>query len=194
MMIDGGPRMSDSRLEDDTQPYSAPTTTQTRTLEQKRALLRRALQQTPNDPRLLAVLRETLTPSIIARAAERGVFIAYARADEIFAFELDNDLRERGLRVWMDAVDIAPQADWRRAVVSALHDCGVLLMVLSPAAVEDNDVVNEWQYFNNAGKVIVPLLVETCDFSRFRLLVDVFDFRRDKRSATLQLTRLLKGE
>ncbi|MCS6837125.1 MAG: toll/interleukin-1 receptor domain-containing protein [Anaerolineae bacterium] len=186
--------MSDSRLEDDTQPYSAPTTTQTRTLEQKRALLRRALQQSPNDPRLLATLRETLTPSIIARAAERGVFIAYARADEIFAFELDNDLRECGVRVWMDAIDIAPQADWRRAVVSALHDCGVLLMVLSPAAVEDNDVVNEWQYFNNAGKVIVPVLVEACDFSRFRLAVDVFDFSRDKRSALLQLTRLLKGE
>lgn len=186
--------MSDSRLEDDTQPYSALTSTQTRTLEQKRALLRRALQRNPSDLRLLAAMRETLTPPIIARAAERGVFIAYARADEIFAFELDNDLRECGLRVWMDAIDIAPQADWRRAVISALHDCGVLLMVLSPSGVEDNDVVNEWQYFNNAGKVIVPILVETCDFSRFRLLVEAVDFRRDRRSALLQLIRLLKGE
>ncbi|MCU0514325.1 MAG: toll/interleukin-1 receptor domain-containing protein, partial [Anaerolineae bacterium] len=118
-----------SRLSTATGSYAA-ISTQTRTIEQKRAMLRKAQLSRPDDPRIQQALLETLSPLLIKKAAARGVFVCYHRADEIFALDMDTGLRAAGVRVWMDTIDMAEGADWRSEVLNALRTCGVMLLVL----------------------------------------------------------------
>lgn len=182
-----------SRFGTSTGSYPA-ISTQTRTVEQKRSMLRKALVSRPNDPRIREALQETLTPPFIQRAAGRGVFISYHRSDEIFALDLDTGLRNAGVRVWMDTIDIAEGADWRTQVIAALRGCGAMLLILSKEMVTDTEAANEYQYFVDTGKIVIPALFETCDFGRFNLAIPPVDFRRDSEMAMRQLIRMLTPE
>ena len=119
------------------------------------------------------------------------MFISYHRSDEIFALELDNGLRSVGVPVWLDTIDVSDDADWRNEVVTALRSCGVMLLILSKSWVEDDDVANEYQFFVDTGKIILPILSETCDYERINLLLPPVDFRRDREVGLRQLVKLL---
>src|SRR5687768_4080119 len=101
-----------SRFGTSTGSYPA-ISTQTRTIEQKRSMLRKAMLTRPDDPRISAALLDTLAPIYIKKAASRGVFISYHRSEEVFALDLDTGIRSAGVRVWMDTIDVADEADWR---------------------------------------------------------------------------------
>jgi hypothetical protein len=168
--------------------------THTRTMEQKRSMLRKALVTRPDDPRIRQALLETLNPAYIKRSAGRGVFISYHRADEIFALELDNGLRTASVPVWLDTIDVSDGADWRNEVVAALRTCGLMLLILSKSWVEDDDVATEYQFFVDTGKIVLPILSEACDYSKINLLLSPVDFRRDRESGLRQLIKLLSQE
>lgn len=180
--------MPDMRRTTGTYPV---TSTQTRTIEQKRTMLRKAIVTRPDDLRLQEALAETLAPTHVQRAAARGVFMSYHRADELFTLELDNDLRNAGVRVWMDTIDVPAGADWRSEVVAALRGCGIMLLILSQAWLDDEDAATEHQFFLDTGKIVIPVLTETCDISRLTLAVPPVDFRRDRELGVRQLVRLL---
>lgn len=169
------------------------TNTQTSTIEQKRAMLRKAMLKHPMDARFEHALMATLTPALIQRAAKRGVFISYHRNDEVFALELDTQLRQANINVWMDAIDVPEGADWRTEVITALRNCGVLLLILSPDALTDADILNEQRYFADTGKIIVPVLHQTCDLTSVDLSVPPVDFRQQPERGLIRLVRLLTG-
>ena len=56
------------------------------------------------------------------------VFISYARKDADFALKLGRDLREKGIPIWLDQLDILPGQRWDRAVEQALESCARLLV------------------------------------------------------------------
>src|SRR5262245_13208683 len=111
-------------------------------IESRRAILRQALNKTPEDGRVQDALKQLLQPPLIRRAAKRGVFICYSRDDELFALDLTTDLREGGVRAFMDEIDIPDDLsqEWGQVVGTALRGCGVLVLVLSPAALHDAEV------------------------------------------------------
>jgi hypothetical protein len=89
-------------------------------------------------------------------------FLSYARADAEFVLRLAKDLREGGAGVWIDQLDIAPGQRWDRAVEDALAKCAQLLVILSPAAVESTNVMDEVSLALEDGKTVVPVLHREC--------------------------------
>jgi TIR domain len=95
-------------------------------------------------------------------------FLSYARADAEFVLRLAKDLRAGGAGVWVDQLDIAPGQRWDRAVEDALAKCLQLVVILSPAAVESTNVMDEVSLALEDGKTVVPVLHRQCKIP-FRL-------------------------
>ncbi len=97
------------------------------------------------------------------------LFISYARADGEFALRLAQDLREAGIAIWLDQLDIPSGARWDSAIQQALDSCASMLVILSPDSVSSENVLDEIGFALHKKKHIVPVLYRTCDIP-FRLL------------------------
>jgi len=96
------------------------------------------------------------------------VFFSYSRVDSEFVLRLAKDLRSDGVNLWIDQLDIAAGDRWDRAVEDALGAAPCLLVVLSPASVESQNVMDEVSLAFDEGKRIVPVLASACTIP-FRL-------------------------
>ncbi len=95
-------------------------------------------------------------------------FFSYSREDSEFALRLANDLRAAGSAVWIDQLDIGPGERWDRVVQSALENCPSVLVILSPASVNSNNVLDEVSFALDQQKTLIPVLYRNCDIP-FRL-------------------------
>jgi hypothetical protein len=105
------------------------------------------------------------------------IFISYSREDAEFARQLATDLTRRGASIWIDVDDIPPGMNWSTAVQEGLDTCDAMILILSPASVKSPDVQDEWQYFMDQKKPLIPVLLEptTVQFQLNRLQrVDFF--------------------
>jgi C1A family cysteine protease len=91
------------------------------------------------------------------------IFISYAREDSEFALRLARDLRSKGVNIWLDQLDIPPGVRWDRAIEQALRTCDRLLIILSPASVASENVLDEVDFAFNRKKRIVPILYRPCE-------------------------------
>jgi TIR domain len=96
------------------------------------------------------------------------IFICYARVDQQFALHLVGDLVEYDLRIWMDVRSIPHGANWDMEVQKGLDSSDLMLVLLTPASAASQNVADEWSYFVEKNKAIMPLLVEPCEVP-FRL-------------------------
>ena len=103
-------------------------------------------------------------------------FICDAREDSDFALKVTEDLKGRGIPVWLDKWNIAPGTDWDRAIEESLRTCANVVIVLSPAAVASNEVRGELRTALNGEKFIVPLLYQPCDTPRQIQHLQYIDF------------------
>ncbi len=163
------------------------------TLEIRRAQLCQALLQKPEEEKYHRALRKTYKPQVIAEAAQRGIFISYSPADDLVALQLDDDLREAGLSVWMDVVSVSPQDDWTKVVEDALDRCGVMLALFSSHYVSDMSALAEWKTFFDKGKIILPIKIETYPLEPQYTLIPPLDMRAEYPSRLRKLVRLLGG-
>lgn len=107
---------------------------------------------------------------------ELSVFLSYSRDDANFAWDVALTLRELGIDLWMDQLDIAPGEHWDRAIHAALKECTHMLVVHSSSSFTSNNVWDEWSYFLNRRKPVVPLIIEPVELP-FRLeRVQYIDF------------------
>ena len=119
------------------------------------------------------------------------VFICYSRSDKQFAAQLAEDLSEYELTVWMDVRSIPTGANWDAEVQKGLDHSDVLLVLLSPAASASQNVADEWSYFIEHNKTIVPLLIVPGEVP-FRLSRrQRVDFTGDYRAGFQQLIKAL---
>lgn len=162
-----------------------------RSVENKRIALRNALSQRPDDPRLQQVLEQLTNPQQVQRAIVRGIFINYTRSDEVFALELAMNLQDAGMITWMDIMDIQDDADWRNEVKTAMDRCGLMISVMSPEALLDEETVAERKTFMEMGKLILPVISERCDMTRFDFWLKPIDFSRDFNLGWNILKRML---
>ncbi|MBZ0302318.1 MAG: toll/interleukin-1 receptor domain-containing protein [Anaerolineae bacterium] len=158
---------------------------------EKRAALRQALSLQPTHSGVREALRRLMSPAHIRRAAHSGVFISYARADELFAVDLIEGLRASGINAWLDMTEININTTWHSSVARALTECGVMLLILSPEAIESGSLQTEQQWFIDTGKIIVPVLHKTCDYEALDLMGPTVDFRHDPQAGLRQLLQLL---
>jgi hypothetical protein len=148
-------------------------------IEAKRAALWQAQRLRPADARVRQALKTLLGAPQVRRAARSGVFISYARADDLFAITLTESLRAAGLEVWLDITDMTDDTTWHSAIFKALRRSGVMLVLLSPAAVESDDMRVEREWFHKQGKIVLPVLYRDCDYLVDSFLLPPLDFRDD---------------
>ena len=160
--------------------------------EFKRAALRRVVALRPDDAQLKAALKRLLTPAHIQAAARTGVFIGYTRADELLAVDLHDSLHENGLPAWMDMTEIGLDTTWFGAVQKALHQCGLMLLVVSPDALRSEELRYEMEWFIETGKIVVPVLRHTAPLESLGLLCTPVDFRAGYGDGLHHLLSLLK--
>jgi len=95
-------------------------------------------------------------------------FFSYAHEDAEFALRLAKDMRAGGAAVWIDRLDIKPGQRWDRAIEDALAKCPQLLVILSPAAIESTNVMDEVSLALEEGKTVLPVVHRQCKIP-FRL-------------------------
>lgn len=105
------------------------------TSEYQRSALRQAMRSHPNDSSLQQAMSMLSTQKQIQLAAQAGVFINYAPADEIMALNLAIDLNDVKIPVWLDVLEVShPSGDWHKEVFLGLKTCGLMVTLLSPTA------------------------------------------------------------
>jgi hypothetical protein len=151
------------------------------------------MQKRPDDPRLRDTLKHLLQAYYVRRAAKQGVFICYARDDELFALDLTTDLRKAGVKAFMDEIDIdiTMELEWGQAIGKAMRICGVLLLVLSPDAIHDAEVQGERIYFLNHGKIVIPVTARECTTHGLEMFIQPIDFENDYQTGLQELLQLL---
>jgi TIR domain len=117
---------------------------------------------------------------MIAPSSERPkVFVSYARSDSQFVLKLARDLREAGANLWVDQFDIPLGARWDRSVQAALNACPGFLVILSPSAVDSENVMDEVSFALSKNKKIVPVLYQNCDIPLRLTRLQYIDFTVD---------------
>ncbi len=168
------------------------STTQQRyqTIEQKRAVLYRTLLKNPSDRRVRDALLQLSSPQQIRQAARDGIFISYARADELFALDLALDLGMNGLGTWLDALEVELAEDWKGSVADAMGRCGLMLAVMTPASLAEIHTRDERHNFMMRGKIALPVVYRD-DAKDALNAVPPVDFRYNYRFGLQTLMRLL---
>lgn len=88
------------------------------------------------------------------------IFISYSRQYELFARELAASLSNLGADVWIDVEDIPAGMKWSSAIQQGLDICDVMLVVITPESMASRNVEDEWQYYLDEKKPIIPILLE----------------------------------
>jgi serine/threonine protein kinase len=107
---------------------------------------------------------EDMTRAFYSGQSEIGgtVFISYARKEREYVHALAQRLRSIGIKLWTDQ-DIQPGANWDRSVEEALKDTECMLVIMSPTAVQSENVQDEWSYFLEEGKPVYPFIYQSCE-------------------------------
>ncbi|MFA4902899.1 MAG: TIR domain-containing protein [Desulfobaccales bacterium] len=122
---------------------------------------------------------------------ELKYFFSYARKDSEFVLKLAKELRDVGVNLWLDQLDILGGQRWDREVEEALKTSRGMIAVLSPESVASNNVMNEVSYALEEGRLVVPILLHPCDKpSRLRRLQHI-DFTAGYDTGFSQLLRAL---
>lgn len=96
------------------------------------------------------------------------IFISYSRADKAFALRLGNGLKESGFKIWLDVLNIPHGTNWDLEVQRGLETSDTMVVLLSPTASASDNVKDEWHYFIEKKRRIIPLMIQPNDVP-FRL-------------------------
>lgn len=122
------------------------------------------------------------------------IFFSYSRKDTEFVLKLAKDLRDAGVDLWLDQLDIEPGTHWDNSIEAALNAAPTMLFIMSPDSVMSHNVMDEVSYALEGGKRVIPVLHKTCNVP-FRLRrVQFLDFTRDYNIAFALLLEAIKKE
>jgi WD40 repeat protein len=91
------------------------------------------------------------------------VFLSYSRKDQPFALRLASALEAADWRVWVDAQDIPPAAEWRGELAAGIRAAHTFVFVLSPDSVGSEVCLWELAQAVALGKRLVPLVSRPID-------------------------------
>ncbi|MFI5959167.1 toll/interleukin-1 receptor domain-containing protein [Cryptosporangium sp. NPDC051539] len=91
----------------------------------------------------------------------RLFFISYSRSDRSYVEKLAAHLEDAAVPVWWDFQLIVGER-FSTVIQSRIEACAGLIVVLSPAAVGSDWVMDELEYALDLRKVVFPLLLEEC--------------------------------
>src|SRR6267154_5913009 len=97
--------------------------------------------------------------------ASRTVFLSYASHDTEIANTVCRELESCGIRCWIAPRDVAPGALCADAIVRAINESKVLLIVLSQSAVASSHVGREVERAASKHKQIIALRIDAAPLS-----------------------------
>jgi hypothetical protein len=118
-------------------------------------------------------------------------FVSYSRNDEDFALRFAKDLKTANASIWMDQLELIPGDRWDRHVQDALQRASIVLVILSPSAVDSENVLDEVSFAIDEKKTIIPVLYRDCTVPLRLHRLQYVDFRSNYPDRLQQvLTRL----
>jgi len=87
-------------------------------------------------------------------------FISHSAQDKTIADAACATLEKMGIRCWIAPRDIPAGSEWAGAIVDAIDNCQVLVLILSSHANSSSQVHREIERGVNKGKPIIPFRVE----------------------------------
>jgi hypothetical protein len=94
------------------------------------------------------------------------VFISYSNKDKKVADGICHGLETRGLRCWIAPRDVMPGQNWGSALVDAIENTKVVVLVFSSNANSSAQVYREMERAVSDGKPIIPVRIEDIAPSR----------------------------
>ena len=88
------------------------------------------------------------------------VFISHSSKDREVAEAARDRIETAGYRCWMAPRDIVPGQDYGEAIVGAIRESRIFLLVFSSASVDSAQVRRETERAANAGLAIIPFRIE----------------------------------
>ncbi len=129
----------------------------------------------------------------MAEKNQPTAFLSYAREDAEFALKLARDLRSAQASVWIDQLDITAGMRWDQAIETAMEACACFMVVLSPDAVDSDNVMDELAFALEERKTIIPVLLRPCKIP-FRLRrIQYVDFTGDYDASLKSLAGVLNA-
>lgn len=88
------------------------------------------------------------------------VFISHSSKDKPYADAVCASLESRGIRCWIAPRDVLPGKSWSEAIVEAVEECGVFLLILTSNSNSSKQTINEVDIAVNHNKTIIPFRME----------------------------------
>lgn len=96
----------------------------------------------------------------------REVFLSYASANKPVADAACQTLEAHGIPCWIAPRNITPAQDWSEAIIDAIADCRVFVLLLSSASNLSEQVKREVQNAVGEGKFLLPVRIEEVSLSK----------------------------
>jgi len=88
------------------------------------------------------------------------VILSYSAEDKPTADAACATLEARGIRCWIAPRDILPGQEWGEAIIDAISECGLMVLIFSSHANNSPQVRREAERAVSKGKPIIPLRIE----------------------------------
>ncbi len=87
------------------------------------------------------------------------IFLSYRSTESDFALQFAADLKNAGVRLWMDRLELKPGDDWQRELTKALDASSAMLVVLSPDYIKSTYCMNELARAEKHHKRLIPVIL-----------------------------------
>lgn len=94
------------------------------------------------------------------------VFISYSSVDKVFADAVCHKLESSNIRCWIAPRDIHPSEDWAEAIINAMENSRLLLLVFSSHSNKSPQVRREVERAVSKGLGILPFRIEDVPLSK----------------------------
>jgi HEAT repeat protein len=89
------------------------------------------------------------------------IFLSYRSTEADFALQFAADLKNAGVKLWMDRIELKPGDDWQHELQLALDACAAVIAVVSPEYMKSKYCMRELTRADMNGKPILPVLLRT---------------------------------
>jgi len=95
-----------------------------------------------------------------------AVFISYSANDTEVAEAICSTLESRGIKCWMAPRDVLPGQHWGEAIIDAINEAQVVLVVFSPSANASTQVLREVERAADKGVPIISFRLENVPLTK----------------------------
>src|ERR1700686_1349037 len=93
-------------------------------------------------------------------------FISHSEKDKTIADAMCAALEANGIRCWTAPRDILPGLDWGEAIIDAIHETSLMILIISSNANNSYQIKREIERAASIGKIIIPFRIEDVPLSK----------------------------